>query len=161
MIRPYGETDLDLTVALETDPRVMAHLGGVSTLEEAERVHRWRVEAPTRGDIFVAIVPDETPVGVLGVWHSEIDGETVHELGAMLLPGHHARGLAAQAWEETLPLVRAAGITRVDSYPGVDNAPSNAVLARIGFTRVGERDLDYEGRPIRCAHWTRPVGAEP
>lgn len=159
MIRPYSEQDRDLTVALETDPQVMSHLGGVSTVEEAERVHRWRVEAPARGDVFVAIVPDgaEPAVGVLGVWRSEIDGETVHELGAMLLPGHQARGVAAKAWEMTVPLLRAAGITRVESYPGVDNAPSNAILQRIGFSRVGEQDLDYEGRPLRCARWIRTL----
>jgi len=158
-IRPYGETDRELTVALETDPGVMRHLGGVSSLEVAEQVHRWRMEAPARGDIFVTVVPDgaDAPVGILGVWRTEIDGETVHELGAMILPGQQARGLGAQAWEMLRPRVRAAGITRVDSYPGVENVPSNAVLQRIGFTRLGERDLDYEGRPLRCAHWTMEV----
>jgi RimJ/RimL family protein N-acetyltransferase len=158
-ILPYAETDRRLTVALETDPRVMGHLGGVSTPEAAERVHRWRLEAPERGDIFVTIVPDDAdePVGVVGIWRSEIDGETVHELGAMILPGHQARGVGTRTWDLVRPLVRDAGITRLDSYPGVDNVASNAILQRIGFTRVGERDLDYEGRPVRCAHWTREV----
>jgi len=158
-ILPYAEPDRHLTVALETDPRVMGHLGGVSTPDVVERVHRWRLEAPERGDIFVTIVPDgsDEPVGVVGIWRSEIDGETVHELGAMILPGHQAQGVGTETWDLVRPLVRAAGITRLDSYPGVDNAASNAILRRIGFTRVGERDLDYEGRPVRCAHWTRDV----
>jgi RimJ/RimL family protein N-acetyltransferase len=158
-IRPYAERDRELTLALETDPRVMRHLGGVSTPEAAERVHRWRVEAPARGDIFVTMVPDgdDAPVGVLGIWRSEIDGEAVYELGAMILPGHQALGLGAEAFKLVLPQVRTAGITRIDSYPGVENVPSNTVLQRLGFVRVGERDLDYEGRPLRCAHWTREV----
>jgi RimJ/RimL family protein N-acetyltransferase len=155
-IRPYAEADRDLTVALETDPQVMAHLGGVSTVEAADRVHRWRMEAPARGDFFVTIVPDGTDeaVGVLGVWRSEIEGESVYELGAMLRPGHQARGVAAEAWALLRRQVAAAGVTRVESYPGTANAASNAVLRKIGFTRVGEVDLDYEGRPLRCAHWT-------
>lgn len=158
-IRLYADTDRDLTVALETDPRVMGHLGGVSTADTAERVHQWRLAAPERGDIFVTIVPDGAaePVGVVGIWRSEIDGETVHELGAMILPGHQARGVGTRTWDLVRPLVQAAGISRLDSYPGVDNVASNAILARIGFTRAGERDLDYEGRPVRCAHWTRDV----
>jgi RimJ/RimL family protein N-acetyltransferase len=158
-IRPYGEADRELTLALETDPGVMRHLGGVSNPEEAERVHRWRMEAPARGDIFVTLVPDggDAPVGVLGIWRDEVGGRTVYELGAMILPGHQAQGLGAQALELVLPQVRTAGITRLDSYPGVENVHSNSVLRRLGFTRVGELDLDYEGRPLRCAHWTLEV----
>lgn len=158
-ILPYAESDRDLTLALETDPQVMGHLGGVSSRETAEQVHRWRMGAADRGDIFVTILPDgaEQPVGVVGVWRTEIDGRAGYELGAMIRPGHQARGVAKQTWEVLRPLLQAAGITRLDSYPGVDNVASNAILQRIGFTRVGERDLDYEGRPVRCAHWTRQV----
>jgi RimJ/RimL family protein N-acetyltransferase len=158
---PYGEEHRDLTFALESDPRVMGHLGGASPAEVADRVHRWRLAAPERGDLFVTIVPDgETaPVGVVGIWRSEIGDETVHELGAMILPGHQTRGVGTQAWDLVRPLVLAAGITRLDSFPAVDNVASNAILRRIGFTRVGERELDYEGRSLRCAHWTRDVTA--
>ncbi|MCA2214235.1 GNAT family N-acetyltransferase [Jidongwangia harbinensis] len=156
---PYAEDHRDLTLALESDPRVMGHLGGVSTPEVAERVHRWRVEAPARGDLFVGVVPDgaTAPVGLLGVWRSEIGDDTVYELGAMILPDFQAQGVASGAFYLLLPQVRAAGITRLDSFPGVDNVASNAILQRIGFVRVGERDLDYEGRSLRCAHWTRDV----
>jgi RimJ/RimL family protein N-acetyltransferase len=156
---PYSEGHRELTLALESDPRVMTHLGGTSTVEVAERVHRWRVEAPGRGDLFVSVLPDsETePVGLLGVWRSEIGDDTVYELGAMILPSFQSQGVASRAFYLMLPLVRAAGITRLDSFPGVDNVASNAILRRIGFTRVGERDLDYEGRSLRCAHWTRDL----
>jgi hypothetical protein len=26
-----------------------------------------------------------------------------------------------------------------------------------GFRRVEDCDLDYEGRPLRCAHWVREL----
>jgi len=29
----------------------------------------------------------------------------------------------------------------------------NLIGARLGWTNIGQTDLDYEGRPMRCNHW--------
>jgi hypothetical protein len=57
-LRPYQAGDRALTVSLETDPRVMEHLGGPTTLAEAEGVHRERLAGATAGELFFTVLPD-------------------------------------------------------------------------------------------------------
>jgi RimJ/RimL family protein N-acetyltransferase len=158
---PYSDVDRDLTFALESDPSVMSHLGGVGTAADAERVHQERLAAVARGDLFFTIVPDgaSDPVGILAIWRTEWNSESIHELGGMLLPQFHAQGLTVRAFELILPHVLDKGISRLDSFPAVANRPSNAVLRKLGFARLEDCDLDYDGRPLRCAHWVRHLTA--
>jgi len=158
-LRCYAEADRALTLALETDPEVVRHLGGPVDAENAARVHDRRMAAVTDGDLFYTIIPDEgsEPVGIVAVWRAQHASQPVHELGGMLLSGFHARGLMIRAFDLLLPRVADLGIRQLHSFPGVDNRASNAVLAKLGFRRLEDCDLDYEGRPIRCAHWVRDL----
>jgi RimJ/RimL family protein N-acetyltransferase len=158
-IRPYGEGDRQLTLALESDPDVMGHLGGTVDAADATRVHEGRMAAVANGDLFYTIVPDggAEPAGIVAIWRSEWDSRPVHELGGMLLPRFHARGLMVRAVNMLLPIARDGGVTELHSFPGVTNRPSNAVLDKLGFRRLDDCDLDYEGRPLRCAHWVRDL----
>jgi RimJ/RimL family protein N-acetyltransferase len=155
----YAEHDRDLTLALERDPGVVGKLGGTVGAEEAARVHERRLAAVAEGDLFYTIVPDgaDEPVGLIAIWRSEWAAQPVHELGAMLLPRFQARGLAGRAFDLLLPRALARGVTVLHSFPGVTNAPSNAILRKLGFDRHEDCDLDYEGRPLRCAHWIRDL----
>jgi RimJ/RimL family protein N-acetyltransferase len=155
----YADGDRALTVSLESDPAVMGHLGGAVGGADAERVHRQRLAGVADGDLFFTIVPDgrDDPVGIIAIWRTEWNSETVYELGAMLIPDFQARGIAVQAFDLILPYVLEKGITRLDSFPAVANRSSNAVLAKLGFTRQQECDLDYGGRPLRCVHWVRDL----
>ncbi|MGH9886820.1 MAG: TlyA family rRNA (cytidine-2'-O)-methyltransferase [bacterium] len=86
---PVTEADRWLTVALETDPRVMAELGGPWTTAEAEATHARRLGyGEEHGSWLLKIVPDaETgPVGTLMLWDSERAGEPISEAGWMVLP---------------------------------------------------------------------------
>ncbi|MFI5494820.1 GNAT family N-acetyltransferase [Actinoplanes sp. NPDC051859] len=158
-LRPYAEEDLGLTRRLESDPRVVGELGGVGDDAHAAGVHEKRMAGVAEGDLYFAILPDaaEEPVGIIAVWRSEFAGEPVFELGAMLVPDHQARGVAAEAFALLLPHLRHGGIGTLHSFPGVTNGPSNAILRKLGFSRGEDCDLDYEGRPLRCAHWTREL----
>jgi RimJ/RimL family protein N-acetyltransferase len=152
---PYSDVDRDLTLALELDPAVMGHLGGVADANEAESVHQERLAAVARGDLYFTIVPDgeSDPVGIIAIWRTDWKAAPIHELGAMLIPDFHARGLVVQAFDLILPRARGNGISRLDSFPAVANHASNTVLRKLGFSRLEECDLDYQGRPLRCAHW--------
>jgi RimJ/RimL family protein N-acetyltransferase len=156
-IRPYGEADRQLTLALESDPDVVGHLGGPVDQDAAERVHAKRLASVASGDLIYTIVPDggSEPVGIIAIWRSEWDARPVYELGAMLLPRYQARGVAGRAFELLLPLAVERGVSELHSFPGVSNRPSNAILRKLGFRRREDCDLDYEGRPLRCAHWVR------
>ncbi|OJF13410.1 hypothetical protein BG844_15345 [Couchioplanes caeruleus subsp. caeruleus] len=158
-LRPYAEEDLRLTQRLESDPRVVGHLGGAGDGAHADRVHRRRIAAVADGDLFFTILigDPEEPAGIIAVWRAEFAGEQVHELGAMLLPDHQARGVAGRAFALLLPYVLDRGVRMLHAFPAVSNKPSNAILDKLGFTRGEECDLDYEGRPLRCAHWVREL----
>jgi hypothetical protein len=41
----------------------------------------------------------------------------------------------------------------IHAFPGVGNGPSNAICHKAGFTRIGERQIDYAGRMLRCNDW--------
>ncbi|MEV4636458.1 GNAT family N-acetyltransferase [Actinoplanes sp. NPDC049548] len=160
-LRPYAEEDLRLTRRLESDPGVVGHLGGTGDEEHVAQVHQRRMAGVAEGDLYYVIVPDgtEEPVGIIAIWRSEVAGELVHELGAMLIPDYQARGVAGRAFEQLLPLAVAQGVRVLHSFPAVTNGPSNAILRKLLFTRIDDCDLDYEGRPLRCAHWVRDLSA--
>jgi RimJ/RimL family protein N-acetyltransferase len=158
-LRRYAERDRQLTLALEADPEVVRHLGGVVDAEDAMQVHERRMAAVADGDLFYTITPDggSEPVGIVAVWRGTWESQPIHELGGMLLSTFHARGIMVQAVNLLMPRVLDAGLRELHSFPGVDNRASNAVLAKLGFRRLDDCDLDYEGRPIRCAHWLRDL----
>jgi len=156
-LRPYADEDRDLTLRLETDPRVVGHLGGAGDADHAERVHRRRLDEVAAGELIYTIVPEEEPAGVIAIWRSEWAAQPVDELGAMLVPGHQARGVAFEAFQRLLPLALARGVGVLHAFPAVTNGPSNAILRKLGFPRGEDCDMDYEGRPLRCAHWTRDL----
>jgi RimJ/RimL family protein N-acetyltransferase len=158
-LRTYSERDRQLTIALESDPDVVGHLGGVLDTDDAAQVHERRIAGVAAGDLFFTIVPDGEvePVGVIAIWRSEFESRPVHELGAMLRPQFQARGIAGQAFELVLPRAVDAGVGVLHSFPSVTNGPSNAILRKLGFDRIEDCDLEYEGRPLRCAHWVRDL----
>ncbi len=160
-LRPYAEEDRALTQRLESDPRVVGHLGGAGDEQHVARVHQRRMAGVAEGDLYYVILPDEQrePVGIIAIWRSEFEGELVHELGAMLVPDFQGRGVAGNAFARLLPLARERGVRMLHAFPAVTNGPSNAILHKLGFTRTDDCDLDYEGRPLRCAHWVRDLSA--
>jgi RimJ/RimL family protein N-acetyltransferase len=162
-LRTYSEPDRQLTLALETDPGVVGHLGGVRDPGDASRTHERRLAAVAGGDLFCTIVPDRGagPAGIIAIWRSEFESRPIHELGAMLLPRYQAQGLAGQAFDLLVPRAQAHGVTELHAFPAVTNAPSNAILRKLRFRRLEDCDLDYEGRPLRCAHWIRDLSAAP
>jgi RimJ/RimL family protein N-acetyltransferase len=157
---PYADTDLGLTTALETDPTVMRRLGGPVPLDRIRDIHARRVTGRERGDWFYTIVPtdphheDGRPVGIVGIWHTPLDGGVLRELGVMLLPGTFGRRLGPMACRMLIDLIRThEPLPRVDAFADVRNDRSNAGLRWLGFRIIGERDMDYDGRPLRCFHW--------
>ena len=144
-LRRYAEEDRALTLALESDPRVMAHLGGPGSAVDADQVHAERLA----GDLYFTIVVAEKPIGVIAVFRSD---QELDELGVLMLPAYQARGLAGQAFRLILPHVRERGISRLHGFITDGNKASTAAATRVGFVPVGVRDLDYRGSTLRCVH---------
>jgi RimJ/RimL family protein N-acetyltransferase len=153
---PYTDADLALTVALEADPTVKADLGGPIPAEEAERIHRHRLERTGHGDVYFTIVPAgaRRPVGVAAVFETAWGDGVIHEAGVMLLPQAQRGGLGLTVLRMLTEHARSDGaIAQLHGFTAVTNRGGNELCRRLGWRTVGECDLDYEGRPVRCNHW--------
>lgn len=99
------------------------------------------------------IVEDGEAVGLCSITRPPRNG--VIDIGYGITPSHQARGIAGRAIGEIVAW--AAGEPKVDAITAetsVTNLPSERVLLRNGFTKVGER-LDDEDGPLNC--WRREV----
>lgn len=72
-----------------------AELGGVLDQDMAAKLERdvASVEAG-RHWVLVIVTADGTAAGTVSLWGHEWDGETIDEIGWMVLPEHQGRGLA-------------------------------------------------------------------
>lgn len=155
-LRAWGEDDLSLLERLLGNPAMTHHLGGPESPEQLRaRQARYLALDPAVGTMLVIVVGAErVPAGSVGFWErAETDGP-VWETGWMVLPEFQGRGIATRAAALVVAQARAAGRHRyLHAYPGVDNAPSNAICRRLGFTLLGARDFDYRGHLLRCNDW--------
>jgi RimJ/RimL family protein N-acetyltransferase len=151
-IEPWGAGDLGLLEGLLGDPAMMEHLGGPESPERiAERQTRY--EQPDSKQYRV--VADEERAGWVGYWERDWRGEPVYEIGWSVLPAFQGRGIAVAATHAAIAIARSErGRRFLHAYPSVDNAPSNAVCRKLGFTLAGPYDFEYpKGSLLRCNDW--------
>jgi RimJ/RimL family protein N-acetyltransferase len=151
----YADADIALTEAIECDPEAMKELGGPIPRSEIPEVHRRRLAAADEG-WWLKIVPDPggPAVGTIGIWTSSWQGAVIHEVGWTVLPRFQGRGHATEALRLLLERIRAEPtLTRIHAFPGVTNAPSNALCRKFGFSNLGECEVRFRERPLRCSHW--------
>jgi RimJ/RimL family protein N-acetyltransferase len=155
-LRLYTDEDLALTEALETDPAVMAELGGPVPRGEIEGIHRRRLAGVADDPWWLVIVPEPggPAAGTIGIWETEHDGERIHETGWMVLPAFQGRGIASAALGMLLERVRSEPrFETIHAFPGVSNGPSNALCRKFGFELRGEIDGGYRDASFRLNHW--------
>jgi RimJ/RimL family protein N-acetyltransferase len=153
---PYTDADAWLTRALETDERVMAELGGPWPDEVIPRIHERRLESIARGTWWFTLVPSpgDRPVGILGIFGSDHEGQAISEAGWSVLPVHQGKGYASAGLALLLHRAHADGRWgTIHAFPGSTNAASNALCRKFGFRLVGEDTVDYGGRELHCNHW--------
>jgi RimJ/RimL family protein N-acetyltransferase len=153
-IEPWGEDDLPLLEKLMGDPAMTEHLGGPESPEKI-RERQSRYKAPGSGMFKIVDVTTDEPVGSVGYWERDWRGGQVYEAGWSVLPPFQGRGIARLATAQVVDLARAERKHRfLHAFPSVDNAPSNAICRRLGFTLVEACDFEYPpGRPTRCNDW--------
>jgi RimJ/RimL family protein N-acetyltransferase len=156
-LHPYTGEDFPLLVAGNA-PEMTAYLGGPESDEALQRRHEKYQRLMREGEArMFRIAGDESPaIGIIGWWESEWHDQGVQEAGWAVLTAHQGRGYAAEALRL---LVRDAAEhgdkALLVANPRVDNAASNAICERVGFSFRGEEDDEYPpGRPIRTNVWT-------
>jgi RimJ/RimL family protein N-acetyltransferase len=154
---PWSEDDLWLLERTMGEPDMTTYLGGPETPEKlAERHRRYlRVNADGSGRILKIVTADGTVVGTVLYWESSSDGDAFYEIGWAVLPTFQGRGYATQATLAAAELARADGKYRtLHAFPNVQNAASNAVCAKAGFTNLGTVDVEFpKGNPMTCNDW--------
>ncbi|RLK23326.1 RimJ/RimL family protein N-acetyltransferase [Micromonospora sp. M71_S20] len=161
-IEPWCGDDLDLLRRLNA-PEIREHTGGPETDAQVVARHERYVRfgGTGQGCMYSVVLPDGSRVGSVGYWEREWHDQRVYELGWAVLPGHQGRGLATAAVRAAVAVVRARRNHRwAHAYPSVDNAPSNAVCRKAGFTLLGETEFEYPpGRLMRANDWRLDLAA--
>jgi RimJ/RimL family protein N-acetyltransferase len=149
-------------------PEMTEHLGGPETPEQVELRHRRYVAAAQSGIfrgsdteyrafIFKAMLePDGEGVGSVTFWDREWKGEQVYEMGWGVVPEFQGRGIASAMVAQAIEVARETGRrAAVHAFPSVDNAPSNAICRKAGFTLLGEAPFEYpKGHWMQCNDWS-------
>jgi RimJ/RimL family protein N-acetyltransferase len=150
----WGPDDRPLLERLVGDPAMMEHLGGPESAEKiSERQARY--EQPDSRQFKIIEEPGGEPIGWVGYWEREWRGERVFEIGWSVVPEAQGRGLASSATAQAIELARAERTHKyMHAYPNVENAPSNAICRKLGFTLLGAQEFEFPpGNPMRCNDW--------
>jgi RimJ/RimL family protein N-acetyltransferase len=155
-LRDVKLADEQLYERLRCDPVMMAELGGPQPREEIpDKVRRDVASVETdEGWISVIETEDGEDAGSICIWQHDDRGETLSEIGWMVLREFQGRGLGKAATAAILD--RAAVDGRwgdVHAFPAVTNAPSNGICRSLGFTLLGTVDDDWDGRIVTENHW--------
>ena len=164
-MRPWRDEDIEALEPRDQPDHYMPKRGVL----DADTFPEWllvRREQMSLGKVLSWCVADAGTDAALGevlvfVTEGTLDDDTA-ELGYQVVPSGRGRGVATAA---AAALVRHAlsprsegglGIRRLVAQTAEDNAASNAVLDRLGFTIWGREtaaDILPDGRPIDSLHW--------
>jgi RimJ/RimL family protein N-acetyltransferase len=164
-IEPWGGGDLPLLERLMGDPAMTKHLGGPESPEKiAERQGRYERLADSGKGRMYRIVEADTGVaaGSVGYWEKEWRDDIVWETGWSVLPEFQGRGIASVATAQAVEAARSERTHRfLHAFPSVDNAPSNTICRKLGFTLLEELEFEYPpGNPMRCNDWRLDLFAD-
>ena len=155
-LRPWAPGDLALLERLMGDPQMTEHLGGPEPPEKILRRHARYLALDGPGQMFaITVDPTGAAAGSVGYWELAWQGETCWETGWNVLPEFQGRGVATRATALVVARAGADGTyRRIHAFPAVDNGPSNAVCRKVGFSLLGECEVEYPaGRMMRANDW--------
>jgi RimJ/RimL family protein N-acetyltransferase len=155
-LEPWSEDDLALLEKLNS-PEMWHHLGGPESPEQvAERQRRYERLPADRGRMFKIVdVATGEGMGQVGYWVRTWQEEPVYEIGWMVLPTFQGRGIASRATAEAVARARAERRHRfLHAFPSVENAPSNTICRKLGFTLVETCEFEFPpGNSMLCNDW--------
>ncbi len=133
---------------------MMEHLGGPESPEKIAK-RQARYELPDSGQFKIVDEASGESVGWVGYWERTWRGEQVYEIGWSVIPAFQGRGIGGLATAQAIGMARAERKHRfLHAYPSVDNAPSNAICRKLGFTLLGPREFEYPpGHFMKCNDW--------
>ena len=144
----FGPDDLPLVQRLMGDPAMTEHLGGPESPEKlVERHERYMRHSGKHGaGQMFKIVDAETAaaMGSVGYWERDWRGGKVWETGWSVVPEFQGHGIATEGTVQVIERARAEGTHRfLHAFPEPDNGPSNAICRKLGFTLLGEVEIEF------------------
>jgi len=155
-LQPWSDGDLPLLEKLLGDPAMMMHLGGPETEDQIHQRHQRYLRLPETDHMFKIVLGSTLEaVGSIGYWEKEWRDQLVYETGWSILPSNQGRGIATMAGEAVIARVRMENRHRfLHAFPSIENAASNAICRKLGFTFLEACDFEYPpGHPLRCNDW--------
>ena len=162
-IEPWGEGDLPLLEKLLGDAAMTEHLGGPESPHQlAERQKRYERLAESGMGRCFKIVDEGEAVGSVLYWERTWHDENVYEIGWSVLPPFQGRGIGAVGTGLAIAVAASDGKHRfLHAFPSVDNAPSNAICRKLGFTLLEEVEFEYpKGNFMQCNDWRLDLFSE-
>jgi RimJ/RimL family protein N-acetyltransferase len=162
-LRRWRRADDAPFAAMNADPAVRRYFPGLKTESEsiAEARALDRRFAEDGFGPWALDLPGEGFRGFVGGWRVArpmpfaAPGERVVEVGWRLAPSAWGRGLATRAARLALAdLFGRCGLSEVVAYTAADNAPSRAVMVRLGMRHDAAADFDHPVLP--AGHALRP-----
>jgi len=158
LIQPWSEADLPLLQKLLREPEMMQHLGGPESEEQILRRHQRYILLPGSGTdhmFKIVWVPNGEGVGNVGYWRKTWREQSVYEIGWLVLPDYQGRGIATKAAQAVIEHARREPIYQfMHAFPSVENAASNAICRKLGFTLIEECQVEYPpGRSMTVNDW--------
>jgi RimJ/RimL family protein N-acetyltransferase len=149
--------DVELRFRAETDSVMMAELGGPRPRDAIERVHTKSLAMVAEGrGWLLKVIPDgsTSAAGTIMLWEDSHEGKTIYEIGWMIFPEFQNQGIASQAVRAVLDkAVTERKFQQIHAFPAVTNGPSNRICEKNGFTNLGQCDVEFAERTLRCNHW--------
>ena len=123
-----------------------------SDLAPPEVLHRRADRAASIAESFEPsawmVVEEGEVIGLCSLVRPPIDGEL--HIGYGIAPTRQGRGAATRAVASLVAWARDdARIDQITANTGIDNLPSQKVLERNGFRRIGE-EIDPDDGPVMC-----------
>ncbi len=140
-LREFRHDDLDPSLRIVGDDRVTRWLSfdSLTRDQQAERLTGAieRAAADPRTEYYLAVTL-RTDDALIGFVRIGLSGVKAAKLGYAIAADHWGHGFATDATQTMVTFAfRVLGLHRITAAIGPDNAPSIAVIKRLGFTREG------------------------
>lgn len=153
LLRRWSTADLPAMWRLHSDPETMAMVGGpVPRREFVDREVEWadgRFHHPPLGHYAVVRATDGAVMGWTGLAPLDVgvDLGTDVQIGWRFHRSFWGQGFATEAAAAVLADARAHGVTRVVAITSLANERSQAVMERVGMTRLSGVEFDHPRMP--------------
>jgi ribosomal-protein-alanine N-acetyltransferase len=158
LLRRWRDSDREPFAALNADPEVMRHFPSTLTAAQSDELIDIIERRFAHGyGLWAVEVPGTAPfIGFVGLNRAPFEAHFTPavEVGWRLAAQHWGRGYATEAARAAMTFgFDTVGLDEIVSFTVPANAPSRAVMERLGMTRDERDDFDHpnldEGHPLR------------